>query len=79
MEAQPLTGRTNQIRIHLKEIGHPIVGESVYAFRKDFKLRFKRAALHAERIEFTHPATKDRISFESPLPEDMVEFLSDNN
>lgn len=79
LEANPLTGRTNQIRIHLKEIGHPIVGESVYAFRKDFKLRFKRVALHAERIEFTHPATKDRISFESPLPEDMVKFLNDNN
>ena len=79
LEAQPLTGRTNQIRIHLKEIGHPIVGESVYAFRKDFGLRFKRVALHAKRIEFIHPATKDRISFESQLPEDMAEFLSENN
>lgn len=76
LEAEPVTGRTNQIRIHLKGIGHPIVGESVYAFRKDFKLRFKRVALHARRIEFKHPVTKENMVFESPLPKDMRDFLS---
>lgn len=75
LEVEPVTGRTNQIRIHLKDIGHPIVGESLYAFRKDYKLRFKRVALHAHRIEFKHPATKGRVSFESPLPRDMKDFL----
>lgn len=76
LEAEPVTGRTNQIRIHFKEIGHPLVGESVYAFRKDFKLRFKRAALHAEYIEFTHPVTGKRLQFTSPLPPDMENFIS---
>jgi len=75
LEVEPITGRTNQIRIHLKEIGHPIVGESVYAFRKDYKLRFKRVALHAHRLEFRHPATGERMVFESPLPDDMKDFL----
>lgn len=75
IEAEPVTGRTNQIRIHMKAIGHPLVGETVYAFRKDFKLRFKRAALHAKRIEFNHPVTGEKMSFESPLAADMVNFL----
>lgn len=76
LEASPETGRTNQIRIHLKEIGHPLVGESVYAFRKDFKLKFKRAALHASSIEFDNPATKERLSFACVMPYDMRNFLS---
>lgn len=75
LEVEPVTGRTNQIRIHLKAIGHPLLGESVYAFRKDFKLRFKRAALHAKEIGFTHPVTKERMDFESPLAADMENFL----
>lgn len=75
IEAEPVTGRTNQIRIHLKMIGHPLVGESVYAFRKDFALRFKRVALHAERMEFTHPVTGKRLDFTAPLPDDMKKLL----
>lgn len=76
IEAEPVTGRTNQIRIHLKAIGHPLVGETVYVFRKDFKLRFKRVALHAARVEFTHPITGKRMNFESPLPDDMKKFIT---
>lgn len=76
IEVEPLTGRTNQIRIHMKSIGHPLVGETVYAFRKDFKLRFKRVALHAARIEFIHPASGSRVSFEAPLPEDMASLAN---
>ena len=75
LEAEPVTGRTNQIRIHFKDAGHPLVGESVFVFRKDYNLKFKRAALHAHRIEFIHPATGKKISFESPIPEDMETFL----
>lgn len=75
IEAEPITGKTNQIRLHMKYIGHPLVGESVFAFRKDFKLRFKRAALHAKSVEFTHPVTNKRIIFRSELPEDMVKLL----
>lgn len=77
MEVEPVTGRTNQIRIHFKGIGHPLVGESVYAFRKDFKLKFKRVALHAARIEFKHPVTGEALKFESPLPEDMENFINE--
>lgn len=75
LEVEPVTGRTNQIRIHFRQIGHPLVGESVYAFRKDFKLRFRRAALHATAVEFTHPVTENRMQFTSPLPEDMKNFI----
>ena len=75
VEAEPVTGRTNQIRIHFKSIGHPLVGESVFAFRKDFKLKFKRAALHAAYLKFTHPVTKNVMEFKSPLSEDMERFL----
>lgn len=74
LEVEPVTGRTNQIRIHLKGIGHPIVGESVYAFRKDYELKFRRVALHAQRVEFKHPATGEKMVFESPLPKDMEDF-----
>lgn len=74
LEVEPVTGRTNQIRIHLKAIGHPIVGESVYAFRKDYELKFRRTALHARYVEFNHPAAGGRASFEAPLPEDMRMF-----
>jgi len=75
LEVEPLTGRTNQIRIHFKDIGHPLVGESVYAFRKDFELKFKRVALHAQYLEFMHPITKKRLKFISPVPDDMANFI----
>lgn len=75
VEVELITGRTNQIRIQFKLIGCPLVGESVFAFRKDYKLKFKRTALHAERIEFIHPVTLKSIGFEAPLPEDMDAFL----
>ncbi|MFA6320955.1 MAG: RluA family pseudouridine synthase [Candidatus Omnitrophota bacterium] len=77
VEAEPVTGRTNQIRIHFAKISHPLVGESVYAFRKDFKLRFKRTALHAQTLEFTHPVTKEKLKFTSPLPKDMENLAAE--
>jgi 23S rRNA pseudouridine1911/1915/1917 synthase len=75
VQVMPLTGRTNQIRIHFKLIGHPIVGETKYAFRKDFKLRAKRLCLHAARLGFQHPFTAESISLEAKLPSDMQDFL----
>ncbi len=78
IEVEPVTGRTNQIRIHFKSIGHPLVGERKFAFARDYKLRFRRAALHSRRIEFNHPATGQRMSFESPMPDDMEKFLENN-
>jgi len=71
----PITGRTNQIRIHFQKIGHPLVGEDKYAFRRDFALRFRRTALHALRLEWPRMDGKGMIKVESPLATDMVEFL----
>ncbi|MDP3732197.1 MAG: RluA family pseudouridine synthase [Candidatus Omnitrophota bacterium] len=74
-EITPLTGRTNQIRIHFKQVGHPLVGETKFAFRRDFKLKAKRLCLHAKMLEFVHPLTKKIISLVTPLPPDMQDFL----
>ncbi len=79
VEVIPLTGRTNQIRIHFKQIGHPLVGERRFAFAKDFAIKFRRVALHASDIEFTHPINGQRIHFHSELPDDMQEFLRKDN
>lgn len=78
VEATPVTGRTNQLRIHFKEIGHPIVGENKYVFRKDMELKFKRTALHAASIEFKQPVTGEAISVDAPLSTDMKNFLERN-
>ncbi|MCB9772589.1 MAG: RluA family pseudouridine synthase [Candidatus Omnitrophica bacterium] len=72
----PLTGRTNQIRIHLGEIGHPILGERLYAFGKDFPVKFKRVALHAAEVGFIHPLTGKKISVVAELAKDMENFLN---
>lgn len=79
VEVNPLTGRTNQIRIHFKEIGHPILGETKYAFRRDFRIRHKRLCLHAKGLEFTHPVRKDILSLYAPLPSHMKDFLNTHN
>jgi 23S rRNA pseudouridine1911/1915/1917 synthase len=75
VRVMPITGRTNQIRIHFTKIGHPLVGEDKYAFRRDFALRFRRTALHAWRLEWPQIDGKGSISVESPLAQDMVDFL----
>jgi RluA family pseudouridine synthase len=79
IRAMPLTGRTNQIRIHFKNIGHPLVGETKFAFRKDYRLRAKRLCLHAESLEFIHPVTKKIVSIHSELAKDLKEFLKINH
>ncbi len=75
VDVMPVTGRTNQIRIHFSKIGFPLVGEDKYAFRKDFALRFRRTALHAAQLEWSHPITAKMIKVQSPLAADMVKFL----
>jgi 23S rRNA pseudouridine1911/1915/1917 synthase len=74
VEAHPLTGRTHQIRIHLAFIGHPIVGDPVYGFRKQ-RVKAPRLFLHAARLAFRLPATGERREFESPLPDDLARVL----
>lgn len=76
VEVFPETGRTHQIRIHFAGIGHPLLGERLYAFRRDFEVDFKRLALHAIHLEFVHPVTKKKVLVTDPLPKDMENFLT---
>ncbi len=78
------TGRTHQIRVHLAAIGHAIVGDSVYGgihtrVQHDIRAvqRLTRPFLHAERLAFTHPRSGERVSFEAPLPADLLAVLDD--
>ncbi len=75
VEAKPHTGRTNQIRIHFKQTGNPLIGETRFAFRRDSAFRAKRTLLHAAKLAFRHPWTGVEVEFEAPLPEDMRRFL----
>ncbi len=77
VEVYPLTGRTNQIRIHFKSIGHPLVGETKFAFRRDFKLKAKRLCLHAKFLAFNHPVTGKPLLLELPLAAELTAFLSE--
>ncbi len=75
LKVMPVTGRTNQIRIHFKSIGHPLVGETKFAFRKDFKLKAKRVCLQAQSLDFIHPLTHSNIKVNIQLAEDLRNFL----
>ena len=72
VEVEPITGRTNQIRLHFKMIGHPVVGERKFAFAKDYKVKAKRLMLHSSFISLIHPGTNEPVNFSSHLPEDML-------
>jgi len=69
------TGRKNQIRLHFKGIGHPLVGESKFIFRKDYSLRAKRVCLHAAALSFQHPVSGKHLQVECELARDMKKFL----
>ena len=81
------TGRTHQIRAHLEMAGHPLIGDPLYGASarilpesagekaREAAAGFSRQALHAGFLEFSHPATGERMQFESPVPEDMRRLL----
>ena len=86
VECRLETGRTHQIRVHMAYVKHPLIGDPLYGGA--FKLpkaateslvevlrAFRRQALHAEKLSFTHPATGETLSFEAPLPADMVTLI----
>ena len=72
------TGRTHQIRVHLASIGHPVLGDKLYGGTKikSNQPQFPRHALHSHQLKFNHPATNERVSFESPLPLDFITALN---
>jgi 23S rRNA pseudouridine1911/1915/1917 synthase len=82
MECRLETGRTHQVRVHMASIGHPLIGDPVYGragktHGKILKeLEFHRQALHATELGFTHPVSKHRMSFSSPMPADMQELFN---
>ena len=68
------TGRTHQIRVHAKYLGHPVVGDKVYG-TKTCRFNLNGQLLHAYRLEFTHPETGERMTFEAPLPDYFAKVL----
>jgi 23S rRNA pseudouridine1911/1915/1917 synthase len=79
------TGRTHQIRVHLASIGHPLAGDTLYGGRRTPSSRrpsaraaldaLERPALHAARLTFTHPSSGLRLTFESPMPTDLLSLI----
>ena len=75
----PGTGRTHQLRVHLKAIGCPILGDQTYGGKKVMEVRdieIPRVMLHAKVLGFTHPGTGQSLRFEAPLPDDMNRVLA---
>ena len=86
LRVQLETGRTHQIRVHLAHLGYPLVGDPLYGGRRQLTAgaspavraalaAFRRQALHAARLELTHPGTGEPMTFEAPLPEDFAQLL----
>lgn len=72
------TGRTHQIRVHMASIGHPVVGDPKYGGSRSSAasgLRLDRPWLHSEQLGLEHPLSRERLSFRSPLPDDLVAIL----
>ena len=80
LEAELLTGRTHQIRVHLAHLGHPVLGDGKYGdFELNKRLRhegLKRMFLHAAKLSFEHPMSGEAVVIESPLPDDLARFVS---
>lgn len=78
LELYPKTGRTHQIRVHLKSINHPVVGDPLYAGRKTARRDRQwcpRLFLHAKKIVFKHPTTGQTVSAEAPIPEELERVI----
>jgi 23S rRNA pseudouridine1911/1915/1917 synthase len=81
LEIEIKTGRTHQIRVHCASMQHPVLGDTVYGYRNSYThlagvlKTVSRQMLHAWRMDFTHPATGEKIHIEAPIPEDMIQVL----
>ncbi len=74
LEVNILTGRTHQIRVHMKHLGHPIVADPIYGFAKTWQQDLElcpRLFLHAAKLKFNHPTTHKIVEFESNLPDEL--------
>jgi 23S rRNA pseudouridine1911/1915/1917 synthase len=79
LEIDLKTGRTHQIRVHLKHIGHPVLGDAVYGIERiNTRFGISRQLLHASSLHFTHPITQEKKEFVAPFPEDMATFFSNH-
>ena len=76
MEIQLKTGRTHQIRVHFSHFGFPLVGDWLYGNGDNERELINRHALHAAKIEFLHPETKEKFLFEAKLPEEMKKLIN---
>lgn len=72
VELRPKTGRTHQLRVHMKHLGHPISGDPIYNEGDDSNHRLQ---LHAYKIRFLHPSTGKEMEFEAKLPDDMLNLI----
>lgn len=75
IEVSPKTGRTHQIRVHMKYLNHPIVGDKLYGGKVYGGLEFNRTALHARKIAFSGPDGQD-YTFEAPYPDDFLQAIA---
>ena len=71
------TGRTHQIRVHLKSLGHPILGDALYGWKPDPRLKEQpaRVMLHAEHLVLAHPSTGKELDLRAPLPADFTKLI----
>ncbi|HOA23049.1 MAG: RluA family pseudouridine synthase [Aggregatilineales bacterium] len=75
LAVEPRTGRTHQIRVHLAWLGHPIVGDRLYGYRKQ-RIGLKRLFLHASELHVDSPSTGERLEFRAPLPAGLEDILA---
>ncbi|MBU0506621.1 MAG: RluA family pseudouridine synthase [bacterium] len=73
LRVEILTGRTHQIRVHLSDLGYPVVGDKIYG--KQDGVGFKRQVLHAERLLLRHPVTRQKLKILAPIPEDIQQLI----
>ncbi len=76
LDVHILTGRTHQIRVHMRHIHHPVCGDPLYGFEKG--VRVPCLMLHARSLAFAHPRTHEKMTFQAPLPEDFLKGLKSN-
>ena len=75
LDVHLLTGRTHQIRVHMQSIGHPLLGDAIYAPNLRMPVRIPRLMLHAYSLQFTHPTTGERMELTAPLPPALTQTL----